>query len=84
MHPVAGVSGSCMLIRRAVIDQIGYLDERFFAYQKMPIFASGRDRLVGRFFMCRKLSSSIWRAGWLTRPALPLDFRVAQILFPIL
>lgn len=33
-HPVAGVSGSCMLIRRAVVDQIGYLDERFFAYQE--------------------------------------------------
>jgi GT2 family glycosyltransferase len=33
-HLVAGVSGSCMLIRRAVIDQIGYLDDRFFAYQE--------------------------------------------------
>jgi len=33
-HLVAGVSGSCMLVRRAVIDQIGYLDERFFAYQE--------------------------------------------------
>jgi GT2 family glycosyltransferase len=33
-HLVAGISGSCMLIRRAVIDQIGYLDERFFAYQE--------------------------------------------------
>jgi hypothetical protein len=33
-HQVAGVSGSCMLIRRAVVDQIGYLDERFFAYQE--------------------------------------------------
>ena len=33
-HMVAGVSGSCMLVRRAVIDQIGYLDERFFAYQE--------------------------------------------------
>lgn len=31
---VAGVAGSCMLIRRAVVDQIGYLDERFFAYQE--------------------------------------------------
>jgi GT2 family glycosyltransferase len=33
-HEVAGVAGSCMLVRRAVIDQIGYLDERFFAYQE--------------------------------------------------
>jgi GT2 family glycosyltransferase len=33
-HTVAGVSGSCMLIRRGVVDQIGYLDERFFAYQE--------------------------------------------------
>ncbi len=33
-HLVAGVSGSCMLVRRAVLDQVGYLDERFFAYQE--------------------------------------------------
>ncbi len=33
-HPVAGVSGSCMMIRQEVIKQIGYLDERFFAYQE--------------------------------------------------
>lgn len=33
-HPVAAVSGSCMLIRRAVLEQIGFLDERFFAYQE--------------------------------------------------
>lgn len=33
-HPVAGVSGSCMCIRRAVVEQIGYLDEAFFAYQE--------------------------------------------------
>ncbi|PWH15041.1 MAG: glycosyl transferase family 2 [Anaerolineae bacterium] len=33
-HEVAGVSGSCMMIRRAVVEQIGYLDERFFAYQE--------------------------------------------------
>ncbi len=34
INPVEGVSGSCMLIRREVIDKIGYLDERFFAYQE--------------------------------------------------
>jgi GT2 family glycosyltransferase len=34
IHEVDGVSGSCMLIRRQVTEQIGYLDERFFAYQE--------------------------------------------------
>jgi GT2 family glycosyltransferase len=33
-HPTAGVSGSCMLVRREVVDAIGLLDERFFAYQE--------------------------------------------------
>jgi GT2 family glycosyltransferase len=31
---VDNVSGSCMLIRRDVIDAIGYLDEMYFAYQE--------------------------------------------------
>lgn len=34
VNEVKAVSGSCMMIRRAVIDQIGYLDERYFAYQE--------------------------------------------------
>lgn len=34
INEVDGVAGSCMLLRREVIDQIGYLDERFFAYQE--------------------------------------------------
>jgi len=33
-NPVDGVAGSCMLIRRALVQQIGYLDEQFFAYQE--------------------------------------------------
>lgn len=33
-HAVDAVSGSCMLIRRAVMDAIGLLDEQFFAYQE--------------------------------------------------
>jgi GT2 family glycosyltransferase len=31
---VEAVSGACMMIRRNVIEQIGYLDEQFFAYQE--------------------------------------------------
>lgn len=34
MNEVEAVSGSCMVIRRSVVEQIGYLDELFFAYQE--------------------------------------------------
>lgn len=34
VNEVMAVSGSCMMIRRAVIEQIGYFDERYFAYQE--------------------------------------------------
>jgi GT2 family glycosyltransferase len=34
IHAVEAVSGSCMFIRRDVINQIGYLDEIFFAWQE--------------------------------------------------
>ncbi len=33
-HEVDGISGSCMLIRRQVVESVGYLDERYFAYQE--------------------------------------------------
>jgi GT2 family glycosyltransferase len=33
-HEADAVSGSCMMIRRRVVEQIGYLDESFFAYQE--------------------------------------------------
>ncbi len=45
-HPVAGVAGSCMMVRRKVIDQIGYLDEQFFAYQEDADFCF-RTRQAG-------------------------------------
>ncbi|MDP1547612.1 MAG: glycosyltransferase family 2 protein [Anaerolineales bacterium] len=34
VNEVKAVSGSCMMIRRAVIEQVGYLDEHYFAYQE--------------------------------------------------
>lgn len=34
IHKADAISGSCMLIRREVINRIGLLDERFFAYQE--------------------------------------------------
>lgn len=34
VNEVEAVSGSCMFMRRAMVDQIGYLDELFFAYQE--------------------------------------------------
>jgi len=43
---VEAVSGSCMIIRREVIEQIGYLDETFFAYQEDADFCF-RARAAG-------------------------------------
>ena len=43
---VEAVSGSCMFIRRAVTEQIGFLDEAFFAYQEDTDFCV-RARLAG-------------------------------------
>ena len=34
INEVSGVSGSCMLVHQKLIDDIGYFDERFFAYQE--------------------------------------------------
>ena len=43
---VDALSGSCMLIRREVVDQIGYLDEQFYAYQEDTDYCT-RARQVG-------------------------------------
>jgi GT2 family glycosyltransferase len=45
-HEAEAVSGSCMMIRRQVIDQIGYQDEVFFAYQEDTDYCR-RARLAG-------------------------------------
>ncbi len=34
IHPCDAVSGSCMIIRRRVVEKIGYLDEVYYAYQE--------------------------------------------------
>jgi GT2 family glycosyltransferase len=34
LYAVEAVSGACMFIRRAVVEQVGYLDERYYAYQE--------------------------------------------------
>ncbi len=34
IHSVDAISGACMLIRRALMEEIGRLDEHFFAYQE--------------------------------------------------
>jgi hypothetical protein len=34
INEVSGVSGSCMLIDQNLIDEIGYFDEKYFAYQE--------------------------------------------------
>jgi GT2 family glycosyltransferase len=62
IHPVAGVSGSCMLIRREVIDQIGFLDERFFAYQEDADFCR-RARQAGWFVYYYPLAQLIHFGG---------------------
>lgn len=45
-HEAEAVSGSCMMIRREVIEQVGYLDELFFAYQEDTDYCR-RVRLAG-------------------------------------
>jgi GT2 family glycosyltransferase len=46
VNEVKAVSGSCMMIRREVTEQIGYLDELYFAYQEDTDYCL-RARLVG-------------------------------------
>lgn len=59
---VKAVSGSCMFIRREVYEQIGGLDEQFFAYQEDSDYCM-RARQSGWKVMYVPLSSIIHYAG---------------------
>ena len=59
---VKAVSGSCMFIRREVYEQIGGLDEQFFAYQEDSDYCM-RARQAGWKVMYVPLSSIIHYAG---------------------
>lgn len=54
---VAGVSGALMLIRRAVVEGIGYLDERYFAYQEDADF-------------CRRARDAGWQVMYLPQASI--------------
>ena len=84
-HPVAGLAGSCMMIRRAVVEQIGYLDEQFFAYQEDTDYCY-RARQAGWqvFYMPRAQIIHYGGMGGSRCPALSLDHRMAPFLFQIL
>lgn len=50
VNEVKAISGSCMLIRRQVIEQIGYLDERYFAYQEDADFCFAARKAGWKIF----------------------------------
>ena len=63
IHPVEAVSGSCMFIRRAVVEQIGYLDEDLFAYQEDSDFCF-RARRAGWQIYYVPEAQVIHYGGW--------------------
>ncbi len=52
IHEVDGVSGSCMLIRREVTEAIGFLDERYFAYQEDADFCFRAKKAGWKVYYC--------------------------------
>lgn len=69
-HHVPAISGSCMLIRKEVIDQIGLLDEAFFAYQEDTDYCV-RTRKAGwkvTYFPDAKITHFGGKGGAKTQP----------------
>jgi GT2 family glycosyltransferase len=62
VYEAQAVSGSCMMIRRQVIEQIGYQDEDFFAYQEDTDYCR-RTRLAGWKVFYDPLAQIIHFAG---------------------
>ena len=58
VQEIQSVSGCCMLIRKAVIDKIGLLDERFFAYYEESDFCI-RAKMAG-FKVISARDAKVW------------------------
>ena len=85
INPVDGVAGSCMLIRREVVDQIGFLDERLFCLSRRRglLFPGAAGGLAG--ILCANRSHyAFWRARWHPRAAVPFDLRLASFVLALL
>ncbi len=82
---VEAVSGSCMLIRRAVVDQVGYLDEAFFAYQEDADFCF-RAREAGWkiYYVPTAQITHFGGLGGSRFMPLPRYLRLAPLLRPVL
>lgn len=50
VNEVKAISGSCMMIRRQVIEQIGYMDELYFAYQEDADFCFAARKAGWKIF----------------------------------
>jgi GT2 family glycosyltransferase len=50
-RPVESLEGSCILLRREVLDQVGLLDETFFMYSE-------------EIDLCRRVNEAGWKLVW--------------------
>ena len=50
-HPVEVISGACLLLRRAALDQVGLLDETYFMYTE-------------EVDLCYRLAQAGWELWW--------------------
>jgi GT2 family glycosyltransferase len=53
-HQVDWVQGSCLMLRREAIEQVGVLDENYFLTMKSRTCAIGYGSAGGRQYFCRR------------------------------